>query len=95
MTISFNSYFDSGVQSLASTTSNGDKYSVGIIAVGHYHFDTESPERMSVINGELTIKLDGSSEWVSYSNGSYFEVPANSGFSVKATNDTAYHCQYL
>lgn len=89
-----NSYFDGGVQSLA-TTRNGRKFSVGIIADGKYHFGTEAAERMTVISGLLTVKIDGSSDWIPYPAGTNFEVAASSGFDVKATGDTAYQCEYL
>jgi len=94
MPIAHNSYFEGGVQSLA-TARNGRKFSVGIIAHGEYHFGTEAAERMTVISGLLTVKTDGSSEWIPYPAGTNFEVPEKSGFDVKATGDTAYQCEYL
>ncbi|GFH54102.1 hypothetical protein CTEN210_10578 [Chaetoceros tenuissimus] len=94
MPITHQSYFDAKVQSLASTR-NGRKFSVGIIAEGEYHFGTEAAERMTVISGLLTIKVDGTSDWIAFPPGTYFEVPANSGFDVKATGDSAYQCEYL
>jgi uncharacterized protein YaiE (UPF0345 family) len=92
--IDHNSYFDSKVQSLASER-HGKKFSVGIIASGTYHFGTVSAERMTVISGMLTAKLDGSDEWVHFPAGTNFEIPAKSGFDVKCTVDTAYQCEYL
>ena len=94
MPISHNSYFEGGVQSLA-TTRHGRKFSVGIIAAGEYHFGTDAAERMTVVSGMLTVKIDGTSEWIAYAAGTNFEVPAKSGFDVKAAYDTAYQCEYL
>jgi|EP00970_Alexandrium_tamarense_P015085 uncharacterized protein YaiE (UPF0345 family) len=94
MPIDHNAYFDSKVQSLASER-NGKKFSVGIISVGSYHFGTGAAERMVVISGMLTAKLDGTDEWINYPAGTSFEIPANSGFDVRAREDTAYECQYL
>ena len=94
MPIQHNSYFDSKVQSLASER-NGRKFSVGIIAAGSYHFGTDAAERMTVISGMLTAKLDGTDEWVNYPAGTNFEIPSKSGFDVKTTVDTAYQCEYL
>ena len=94
MPIDHNSYFDSKVQSLASER-HGKKFSVGIIVTGSYHFGTGLAERMTVISGMLTAKLDGSDEWVHYPAGTNFEIPANSGFDVKCSVDTAYQCEYL
>jgi uncharacterized protein YaiE (UPF0345 family) len=52
---------------------------------------------MTVINGILTVKLDGEDDnaWVDYPAGSHFIIPANSGFDVKTMVNTAYHCEYL
>mmetsp|Transcript_14901 Transcript_14901/g.34597 ORF Transcript_14901/g.34597 Transcript_14901/m.34597 type:complete len:105 (+) Transcript_14901:77-391(+) len=94
MPIKHNSYFDAKVQSLASER-NGRKFSVGIIAAGEYHFGTDAAERMTVISGMLTAKLDGTNEWINYPAGTNFEIPAKSGFDVKASTDTAYQCEYL
>ena len=94
MPIKHNSYFDAKVQSLASER-NGRKFSVGIIAAGEYHFGTDAAERMTVISGMLTAKLDGTDEWINYPAGTNFEIPAKSGFDVKASTDTAYQCEYL
>ena len=94
MPIEYNQYFDSKVQSLGSER-NGKKFSVGIISAGHYHFGTGAAERMTVVSGMLTAKLDGTEEWIHYPAGTNFEIPANSGFDVKASVDTAYQCEYL
>ena len=93
MPIEHNSYFNNQVQSLASTR-NGRKFSVGIISDGTHRFETGAAERMTVISGLLTVKIDASG-WVSYPAGTNFEVAANSRFDVKATGDTAYQCEYL
>jgi uncharacterized protein YaiE (UPF0345 family) len=94
MPIQHNKYFDEKVQSLASER-HGAKFSIGIISAGTYHFGTAAAERMTVVSGMLTAKLDGSDEWVNYPAGTNFEIPANSGFDVKASTDTAYQCEYL
>mmetsp|Transcript_30805 Transcript_30805/g.64578 ORF Transcript_30805/g.64578 Transcript_30805/m.64578 type:complete len:99 (+) Transcript_30805:250-546(+) len=98
MPIQHAAYFESQVQSLASER-HGRKFSVGIISAGTYHFGTVAAERMTVISGMLTAKLDddgsSSEEWINYPAGTNFEIAANSGFDVKATVDTAYQCEYL
>ncbi len=94
MPITHNKYFEEKVQSLASER-HGAKFSIGIISAGTYHFGTGAAERMTVVSGMLTAKLDGSDEWVNYPAGTNFEIPANSGFDVKASTDTAYQCEYL
>ena len=94
MPINHNQYFDAKVQSLDSMR-NGKKFSVGIIAAGSYHFGTAAAERMTVVSGMLTVKLDGTDEWIHYPAGTNFEIPTKSGFDVKAAVDTAYQCEYL
>ena len=89
-----NTYFDDRVQSVGFER-NGLKATVGVIAPGEYHFGTGAAERMSVISGELQAKLAGG-EWRNYPAGTAFEVPANSGFDVKAANGAAaYLCEFL
>jgi purine/pyrimidine-nucleoside phosphorylase len=94
MPIQHNSYFDAAVQSVASER-HGRKFSVGIISTGTYHFGTDAAERMTVISGLLKVKLDGTTDWISFPAGTNFEVPANSGFDVAADQDSAYQCEYL
>jgi uncharacterized protein YaiE (UPF0345 family) len=94
-TITHQSYFEGGVQSVASSRL-GRKFSVGIMSDGtDFHLGTDAAERMTVISGLLTVKVDGTSEWIRYPAGTNFEVPGKSGFDVKATGDTAYQCEYL
>ena len=94
MPVTHQSYFEGGVQSVASTRL-GRKFSVGIISEGTYHFGTGAAERMTVVSGFLSVKVDGTSDWISYPAGTNFEVAANSGFDAKATGDSAYQCEYI
>ena len=89
-----NSYFDSKVQSVAFER-NGRKASVGVILQGEYYFGTEAAERMSVISGELSVRIKGESDFRGYPAGTSFEVPAKSGFDVRAAAASAYLCEYL
>ena len=88
-----NSYFDNAVQSVAFER-NGMRATVGVIAPGEYHFNTGSPERMTVVSGELQARL-ARGDWQSYAAGTYFEVVGNSGFDVRATAPSAYLCEFL
>src|SRR4051794_36781050 len=89
-----NSYFDGNVQSVGYER-NGRRATVGVIAPGEYHFGTDAPERMTVISGELSVRLDGAASFATYPAGTAFEVPAKSGFDVRATDPTAYLCEFL
>jgi hypothetical protein len=89
-----NSYFDGAVQSIGFQR-NGRRFTAGVIAIGEFHFDTQAAERMSVVSGELFVKGTGATEWRLYAAGTYFEIPANSGFQVRAEAPAAYVCEFL
>jgi purine/pyrimidine-nucleoside phosphorylase len=89
-----NTYFDGKVQSVGFER-NGARATVGVIAPGEYHFNTGAAERMTVISGQLRAKNTGG-DWVTYAAGTYFEIPANSGFDVAAVGGpAAYLCEFL
>ena len=53
-----NRYFDGLVQSVGFER-NGRRYTAGVFDVGAFHFNTDTPERMTVISGELRVNSDG------------------------------------
>jgi uncharacterized protein YaiE (UPF0345 family) len=89
-----NSYFEGKVQSVGYER-NGRKATVGVIDPGEFHFNTDAAERMTVLSGELTAKLPGEAAWRAFPAGTTFEVPAKSGFDVKAAGASAYLCEFL
>ncbi|BCL73083.1 conserved hypothetical protein [Vibrio nigripulchritudo MADA3029] len=92
--ITENTYFDGKVKSLGFVQAN-QNLSVGVMAVGEYTFGTEAPERMTVVKGDLTVRVIGSEEWITYASGESFDVPRNSSFDLKVEQPTAYLCEYL
>jgi uncharacterized protein YaiE (UPF0345 family) len=51
---------------------------------------------MEMLGGEMDVRLDGSDEWNTYGEGTAFNVPANSKFSLKVKEGGAdYCCTYL
>ncbi len=92
--IKHNQYFEGGVQSLGFDAAKESK-SVGVMATGEYTFGTDAAEKMTVVKGELTVRLAGSEEWKTYRDGEAFDVPAHSSFDLKVTIATAYLCEYL
>ena len=88
-----NEYFDGKVASIAFQTANLPA-TVGVMAVGNYKFGTTQKETMTVVSGDLTIKLAGESDWVNYQAGESFVIEANSSFDVKVCIETAYLCTY-
>lgn len=92
--LTHNTYFEGKVQSIGFER-NGRKTTAGVIDVGEFHFGTGAPERMTVVSGELDVRLDGASEWRHYPAGTSFEVPGKSGFDVRTTLPSAYLCEFL
>ncbi len=92
--LTHNSYFEGNVQSVGFER-NGRKQTAGVVDVGEFHFGTAAAERMSVVSGELVVRLDGTTEWKTYAAGTSFEVAAKSGFDVRATAPAAYVCEFL
>lgn len=87
-----NVYFDGKVVSHSLTRADGQKVTLGLIHAGDFHFGTEAAERMEITAGQCTVILDGSEEANSYQAGTFFEVPANSGFSIVVADGI---CQYV
>ena len=92
--INHNKYFNDTVQSLAYTNSQG-KFSVGVMTKGEYTFNTEAAEKMTLVQGHWTIKLDGKVAYEGSESGSSVDIPANSSFDLIIAEDTAYLCEYL
>ena len=89
-----NTYFDGNVQSVGFTR-GAQRATVGVIEPGTYHFDTQAPERMTVVSGTLRARI-GQGGWQSYAAGKSFEVGANSGFDVEPVGGpAAYFCEFL
>lgn len=89
-----NTYFEGKVQSVGFER-HGRSITAGVIDRGEFHFNTGAPERMTVVSGELFVKLAGMSEYRAYPVGTAFEVPGKSGFDVKADEPSAYVCEFL
>jgi len=94
MSLQHNSYFDGAVQSIGFEA-DGERCSVGVMAPGEHHFGTDAPERMTVVHGELVVRLPGRDAWESFGPGTSFEVPGSSGFDLRVEVPTAYLCEYL
>lgn len=89
-----NSYFDGQVQSVGFER-NGRSATVGVMEPGEYHFNTAAPERMTVVSGELRVKLPGDTAFHCYPCGTSFEVPGQSGFDLEVLSAAAYLCEFL
>lgn len=93
MALQHHTYFDGGVQSIGFEPA-GSRATVGVMDVGEYHFGTDAPERMTVVHGELVVRL-ADADWQTFVAGSSFDVPGASGFDLRVDTPTAYLCEYL
>ena len=89
-----NGYFEGKVQSIGFER-NGRRQTVGVVDAGEFHFDTAGAERMTVVSGELCVRLARSGDWRIYAAGTAFEIEAKSGFDVRANGPAAYLCEFL
>ncbi len=88
-----NEYFDGKVKSIAFQTSTLPA-TVGVMAKGEYTFGTSQKEYMTVVSGELQVKLPGAETFQSFVDGDTFIVEANESFDLIVPQDTAYLCKY-
>jgi hypothetical protein len=88
-----NEYFDGNVKSIGFQSPTLPA-SVGVMAPGEYEFGTSQRETMTVVAGELVVRLPEASEWNAYGPGDHFVVEANRKFQLKVAGDTAYLCTY-
>ena len=87
-----NVYFDGKVVSHSLLFPDGTKKTLGLIYPGKFHFGTDKAERMEIVAGQCTVKLDGQTATNSYAAGQAFEVPAKSGFDIQVN---AGLCEYI
>ena len=88
-----NEYFDGKVKSIAFQTQSLPA-TVGVMAKGEYEFGTSQKETMTVVSGELVVKLPGQDQWQTFAQGSSFIVEAEQVFQLKVAVETAYLCTY-
>jgi uncharacterized protein YaiE (UPF0345 family) len=91
-----NVYFDGKVVSHTLLFPDGSRKTLGLIYPGRYHFGTDKAERMELVSGQCSVKLDGKTIASGYSAGQAFEVPAKSGFDIEVPSGICeYICSYL
>ena len=91
--LSVNEYFEGKVKSIGFKNSELDS-TVGVMAVGEYTFSTSQKETMTVISGELVVRLPNESDWVAFKAKESFIVEANTSFDLRVSIETAYLCTY-
>ncbi len=86
-------YFDGKVKSISLETRTLPA-TVGVMSPGEYTFGTDCKETMTVVSGELKVKLPQKEEWQTFIEGQVFEVEAKQSFDLIVEIDTAYLCHY-
>lgn len=88
-----NEYFDGKVKSLAFTA-DGGKATVGVMAAGDYEFGTNCVEHMTLISGQMAVKLPGEDNFRDIAVNETFIVDADVKFQVRIGEDSSYLCLY-
>ena len=87
-----NVYFEGKVVSHSILFADGSKKTLGLIYPGKFHFGTEKAERMEIVSGTCSVKIDGQKATKNYSAGQDFSVPAKSGFDIEIKSGI---CEYI
>jgi len=87
-----NVYFEGKVVSHTILFPDGSKKTLGLIYPGSYHFGTDQAERMEIVAGACTVKVDGQTAEKDFAAGQAFEVPAKAGFDIEVKSGI---CEYI
>ena len=87
-----NVYFEGKVVSHSILFADGSKKTLGLIYPGKFHFGTDKAERMEIVAGTCTLKPDGQTAVADYAAGTFFDVPAKSGFDIEVKGGI---CEYI
>ena len=90
-----NVYFDGAVTSRTIKFADGTTKTLGIMLPGEYEFNTDAPELMEILEGDLDILLKDDEAWQTIAGGQSFEVAGNSSFKLKIRTVTDYCCSFL
>jgi len=90
-----NVYFGGNVTSRTIIFEDGEKKTLGIMMPGEYEFGTAKKEIMEILAGTLEVKLPGSEEWITITEGQSFEVPSDSKFQLIVKELSDYCCSYI
>ena len=88
-----NQYFDGKVASIGFQGA-ALPATVGLMAVGEFEFGASQRETMTVVSGALTVRLPGSDDWRTFTDGEQFIVAAGEKFQLRVATETAYLCTY-
>jgi len=88
-----NVYFDGKCVSHTVLLADGSQKSVGVILPSSLRFNTAATETMQITAGSCRVRL-ADADWVDYTAGTSFDVPADSYFDIETTDGVDYICHY-
>ena len=94
LTTQANVYFDGKCVSHGFTLADGTKKSVGVVLPSALTFNTGAAEIMECVAGACEYKLKDTDSWVQSTQGQSFNVPANSSFEIRVTQQYHYICHF-
>ncbi|CAG9178790.1 pyrimidine/purine nucleoside phosphorylase [Cupriavidus pampae] len=89
-----NLYFDGKCVSHTVVFPDGTRKTLGVIFPSALTFGTGAPEIMEINGGSCRVRLQGASEWQTYSAGQQFSVPGDSKFDIEVTETLDYVCHF-
>jgi uncharacterized protein YaiE (UPF0345 family) len=89
-----NVYFGGNVSSRTIKFADGSLKTLGFMLSGEYTFNTDAPEIMEILAGDLDVLLPGA-EWQNIKGGESFDVPAKSAFTMKVHTPSDYCCSFI
>ncbi len=90
-----NVYFDGKCISHTVLFADGSRKTVGVIFPSSLTFSTGAAERMELNAGTCRVRLEGETEWKTYTGGQSFDVPANAKFDIETLELLDYVCHFL
>ena len=90
-----NIYFDGKVTSRTIVFPDGTRKTLGIMLPGEYEFNTDAPELMEILAGDLEVSLPNEEGWRTVTGGESFDVPGKSKFGLKIKSITDYCCSFI
>lgn len=90
-----NVYFEGKVVSHSIIFADGSKKTLGLIYPGSFKFNTDVAERMEIIAGQCRVRIAGAGDWIGFTAGTWFDVPAKSFFEIEVSESIAeYVCSF-
>lgn len=92
-----NTSYDGRCSSHVILFEDGSKKMLGVVLPNDhettaYVFNTQTSERIEIINGECQVKIQGEKEYSNYRAGQAFMIAGDSSFKLRTTSVLQYVC---